>query len=61
MDQLPNSHYYEYNEFRQPEWMIEHALPSPPDVFGLERRDDWKSSWNVGEPSSGRFWRACYN
>jgi hypothetical protein len=25
-----------YNKFRQPEWMLEYALPSPPDVFGLD-------------------------
>jgi len=25
-----------YNGFRQPEWMREHALPSPPDVFGID-------------------------
>lgn len=25
-----------YNGFRQPEWMIEYALPSPPDVFGVD-------------------------
>ena len=24
------------NKFRQPEWMAEHALPSPPDVFGFD-------------------------
>ena len=24
-----------YNGFRQPEWMTEHALPSPPDFFGV--------------------------
>ena len=25
-----------YNKFRQPEWMAEYALPSPPDVFGID-------------------------
>ena len=25
-----------YNKFRQPEWMIRYALPSPSDVFGLD-------------------------
>ena len=25
-----------YNKFRQPEWMTEHALPSPPDVLGVD-------------------------
>ena len=25
-----------YNKFRQPEWMTEYALPSPPDVFGVD-------------------------
>lgn len=25
-----------YNGFRQPEWMREYALPSPPDVFGVD-------------------------
>jgi hypothetical protein len=24
-----------YNKFQQPRWMTEHALPSPPDVFGV--------------------------
>lgn len=24
-----------YNGFRQPEWMTEYTLPSPPDVFGV--------------------------
>ncbi|KAF9644425.1 hypothetical protein BDM02DRAFT_3121957 [Thelephora ganbajun] len=25
-----------YNKFHQPEWMREYALPSPPDVFGVD-------------------------
>ena len=25
-----------HNKFRQPEWMTEYALPSPPDVFGVD-------------------------
>ena len=25
-----------YNGFRQPGWMREYALPSPPDIFGLD-------------------------
>jgi len=25
-----------YNGFRQPAWMTEHALPSPPDIFGVD-------------------------
>jgi len=25
-----------YNGFHQPEWMRKHALPSPPDVFGID-------------------------
>ena len=25
-----------YNKFRQPEWMTKYALPSPPDVFGVD-------------------------
>jgi len=25
-----------YNGFKQPEWMTEYALPSPPDVFGAD-------------------------
>lgn len=25
-----------YNKFQQPEWMTEHALPSPPDVLGVD-------------------------
>ena len=25
-----------YNKFQQPGWMIEHALPSPPDAFGVD-------------------------
>ena len=25
-----------YNGFRQPQWMAEYALPSPPDVFGVD-------------------------
>lgn len=25
-----------YNKFHQPEWMTEHALPSPPDVLGID-------------------------
>lgn len=25
-----------YNGFRQPKWMTEHALPSPPDVLGID-------------------------
>jgi len=25
-----------YNGFRQPEWMVKYALPSPPDVFGID-------------------------
>ena len=25
-----------YNKFQQPEWMTEYALPSPPDVFGVD-------------------------
>lgn len=25
-----------YNKFRQPEWLMEYALPSPPDVFGVD-------------------------
>ena len=25
-----------YNGFRQPEWMTEHSLPSPPDIFGVD-------------------------
>ena len=25
-----------YNGFRQPQWMTSHALPSPPDVLGID-------------------------
>ena len=25
-----------YNKFQQPEWMAKYALPSPPDVFGVD-------------------------
>lgn len=25
-----------HNKFRQPEWMTKYALPSPPDVFGVD-------------------------
>jgi hypothetical protein len=25
-----------YNKFRQPEWLAKHALPPPPDVFGVD-------------------------
>ena len=25
-----------YHRFQQPEWMAEHALPPPPDVFGVD-------------------------
>ena len=25
-----------YNKFHQPEWLVKHALPPPPDVFGID-------------------------
>jgi hypothetical protein len=25
-----------YNKFHRPEWLVKHALPSPPDVFGVD-------------------------
>lgn len=31
------------NRFRQPEWMMEYALPSPPDVLGIDGMVFWRA------------------